>query len=710
MSVWGCGRVAGLDSDGDGLTDRQEAAFGTDPLRADSDGDGILDGDDPEPIGASPVLTLTAGPIMTMTDPVRCTSIVATLTTSEGAPLPDRELLFFTDRGEFGPIASTGEGIYTTRLCCDSREVAHVQAVFDDPKDAFRATTASVLVSFTVADELPQPGVNPPPYADAGVADGFLRVFALQGDSVNLGTSPRPFVGAQVLVQKDQRSWLGVTDARGYVEFEDDALRGAFNVTVGADGYRFVSYLGVEAANVAVALIALDPLTRQSGARVGRVQGQVKGFAGEGGVTPFPPSGSLLDPQAEISIAIVQLAIRNVPLSSISMGNVLEKPSTASGASSLPIPSNLVVFFNNSPDLARFTLDEVPEGQYLLFALAGTATNILEGMSDPYRLRFKPRALAIERVQVKAGEATARDLMLNIDLVAEEGVSVDVSMGNLPIDPRTGRQLPNGLAMPVMDTGGEGFVFVDINSSYNLPGFVNPLRIRFPSQDDPAIQALGLSLTPLAVGLAARASVLGADPPGISTAVHPGVVAGDTVSFNVSDAWLDVPAFVNPLPPSLGAPLDTVSAEPFTGRVTWKPITRPRVPDVHVVRVNYMTGAPINPLLSDTDSGRSGSLGGPRSHCLWELVLVADQAWLDLPVFPPEAAVRPLLRNPEPTLDDPDTPYHYASDTLEIELNAYLLGAGGKTFDGSRDFLYRDFNLSAAAVSQDSVLVKVSQE
>ena len=38
------------DTDGDGLTDRTEAAFGTDPKRADTDGDGVPDGRDVAPL------------------------------------------------------------------------------------------------------------------------------------------------------------------------------------------------------------------------------------------------------------------------------------------------------------------------------------------------------------------------------------------------------------------------------------------------------------------------------------------------------------------------------------------------------------------------------------------------------------------------------------------------------------------------------------
>jgi outer membrane protein assembly factor BamB len=39
-----------VDSDGDGLTDKTEVAFGTDPKRADTDGDGVPDGRDPAPL------------------------------------------------------------------------------------------------------------------------------------------------------------------------------------------------------------------------------------------------------------------------------------------------------------------------------------------------------------------------------------------------------------------------------------------------------------------------------------------------------------------------------------------------------------------------------------------------------------------------------------------------------------------------------------
>ena len=49
-------QVNNLDSDGDGLTDGQENAIGTDPFNTDTDGDGLPDGTDPAPLQFSPIV------------------------------------------------------------------------------------------------------------------------------------------------------------------------------------------------------------------------------------------------------------------------------------------------------------------------------------------------------------------------------------------------------------------------------------------------------------------------------------------------------------------------------------------------------------------------------------------------------------------------------------------------------------------------------
>ena len=50
-----------MDSDGDGLTDDEERALGTDPHNPDTDGDGIGDGDEVHIYGTNPLKSDTDG-------------------------------------------------------------------------------------------------------------------------------------------------------------------------------------------------------------------------------------------------------------------------------------------------------------------------------------------------------------------------------------------------------------------------------------------------------------------------------------------------------------------------------------------------------------------------------------------------------------------------------------------------------------------------
>ncbi len=712
LAVVACGRGVGPDSDHDGLSDRQEARFGTDPLDSDSDDDGIPDGSDDEPLGQGPTLTLTRGPVHPHGDSMRCADLTARLSNGGGSPIAGRPVEFLTDWGTLAAPVEAAPGTWESRVCTTERVTAHVTARYDDPYDAFLPVEASVTVAFTVEGDLPPPGVNTGRYAGAGPVAGVLRVFALDADTVGIvGSAPAPFEGAQVVVQADSRSFVGFTSPDGFVEFEDEALQGPVDVTVGADGYRFISYLGVNAANVAVPLVPLDPVPGRDDAHVGDIEGSVTGFFGEArsaGIEAFPNSGSLVgcDEGTRLPLAIVQVALRNVPLSSISMGNILEAPDPAL-VGPFPIPSNLVVPKPGDPTSWRFALRDVPEGQHLLFALGGTTRCLFEAMKDPYHLWFEPRALAIERVQVRGGEVTTQDLVFSVDLRPLPGTTVDVALGGFPADWKTGEPLPNGLVFGVVDTGGEGYLFVAVDGSYQWKPFHNPIRVRYPDPDNPAWKALGVTPTHLAVGFAGREAVLGADPPGMTTAITPGVAAGDHADYSAAEAWLPPPHILHPEPPpEVGGPLDAVSPEPFLGDAAWEPVSWPRQPDFYVFRVNYMTPAPRNTLIETAGDPRRGSVGGPASHCLWEIFVPGDRSALSLPEFPEDAPLRPPLVNPAPTDDDIEAPQHYGPRTLELELNAYLLGAGGKPFDYNNNFDYFDVNLHAAGVSQDSCLVE----
>lgn len=716
LAVAGCGRDLGPDRDGDGLTDGQEARFGTDPDKFDSDGDGIPDGADPEPMGDGPRILLTASPVYQVQGGDLCSNVVGVLRDGLGQPMPGCEVRFEWPLGPIAPVESREDGSYRVQACSDQRVRASVTARYDDPDDVYQETVDSIALSL---EDPIEPGVNTRPHVGAGPLDGTLRVYALTRPFAG---SPQPFEGAQVVVQKGAQSWVVFTGPEGYVDLAVPGLTGPVDVTVGADGFRFTSYLGVDAANVAVLMVPLDPVLPRDAARVGSIRGVVKGFLGEGGLPRFPP-GTIWDSAlngGEFPIAIVQLAIRDVPLSSMSMGSVLEAPDPVSGF--LPIPLNMALCsLDDEPDAVCtglsddypggiFEMKNVPAGQYLLFALGGMASDVVEALTDPYSMIFKPRALAISRVRVEPGETTEDvELLMNIDLMPEQGKMVDVALDNQPDDWQTGEPLPNRLVMPVMDTGGEGFIFVAIDGAYyprkGQPAFTGAVPVRFPDDDDPVIQKLGLTLNRLAVGLAGRATYNGGDPPGISTPVRPGVQTGDFVDFTHANAWLDVPRIRTPQPVGPGQPLDTLSADTFGGTITWDPITRPRTPDLYVARVNYLTAAPSNML------GEGGTLGGPRSHCLWELFLTPDRASdmpsVTLPEFPAEATIRPVIANPQPTAEDDLSPQRFGPKAIEVEVNAYLLGGNGKPFDYGNDFAYQDVNVQCAVVSQDSVPVAV---
>lgn len=700
-----CGRSLGPDTDGDGLSDRQEVLFGTDPDRPDSDCDGLTDGVDTQPLTGA-VLSLTRGPVTEDKSGTLCAQLEARLSVGGGGILEGKDIELSSDLGEFEPVVEEEPAVYRTTLCTEETGLAHIQASFDEPDDTCPAAVSQTVAVFIPKDELSRPGLNT--FDKTGPIDGKIRVYALDGEQ----TGTLFDQGAYVLVEAADRTFSGLTNGNGFIEWEGEPdLMGPVDVTVTAGGYRTTSYFGVDAAIVAVSLVRLDPVPGVDDARMGTVEGTVFGFDGIEGLDPFPPSAGVLacDPGDEIPIAIVSIALRNVPLSSISMGNILEPP-VEDAELPIPRPSNLVVHGSGYEGWDQFRLDGLPEGQHLLFALGGTVRCLLDVMVDPYKMPFKAYAMGIKRIQVKGGpEAQREDISLNIDLRPEPGTTLDVRLGSLPKDWKNDEPLPNGLVFGVMDTGGEGYIFVAVDGNRNLDDFVNPIAFRFPAADEHHIQALGIETTNLAVGFGGRGTVLGADPPGIATAITPGVKAGMTVNYDLSEAWLPVPEPMVPAPPqALELPLDVVSEEAFTGEIAWGQVTQPMNADLYVVRLNYMTPAPRNPLMQVATTGKYFSVGGPRSHVLWELFVPGDRTSIKLPVFPEDAPMKPVLRNPMPNPDDKEAQQKYGPDTLEIELNVYKLGAGGKDFDYNDDFEYFDVNLHAADVSQDSYLVDFS--
>jgi hypothetical protein len=701
------------DSDGDGLSDRQELAIGTDPHDPDSNGNGVPDGADPNPLpDRDPRLTLSADPVQDA-DGARTAAIEARLRDGRGGPIAGAaaDLGATTELGRLTPFEERAEGVYAATLRTRASGLTDVRVTYTD--GAGRTATDSVQIAFP-AEEPPPPGVNTGEHVDAGPLAGELTVFTVDARSTEWSGQERlPFPGAFVQVRLPDGTALEKRSSdQGVADFLDDRLGadGPVTVTVGAAGTSYRTFYDLDAAVLSVPLKRLDPIEGADDADTGSVEGIVRGFRNETGLVE---RGVAFDPDDDFSkifdgrvnAAIVQVGLRNVPLSSISAGTILEPP-----APGWLWPSNMVLYNKSAPQTETYRLTGLWPGRYLVFALGGVVTRAGDAVANPYKIRFEPRALAIAEVEVRAGQTTTADLALNIPLSSRPAVTVD--LGALPDDPLTGEPLRTALMLPVMDTG-KGFVFVDVDGTYNHPGFANPVEIRFPDPRDPELLRLGLQLDPLLTGLAGRDAVFGADPPGISTTIRH-VWPPAHLDYDVPSAWLPLPVRGAPAPPvGPDLPLDAVGGVLEGGRLAWDVWggADAAPPDLFVLRLNYMTPAPPNPLPQPPGSPPL-NFGGPRSHMLWELFVPGHRREVVLPELPADAPGMPILRNPDPTsADDPGRPKQtYAEDVLELEINVYDLGGNGKPFDYGADFELTDVNLHADGVSQDSYLFRVPSE
>ena len=325
---------------------------------------------------------------------------------------------------------------------------------------------------------------------------------------------------------------------------------------------------------------------------------------------------------------------------------------------------------------------------------------------------FETRALGIHTVTVKKGEVTEQNIELNIGLMDgdKDTKTMEIHLDNFPDDPRACGQnkdesdhnltncmeIPNALVVPILNTGGDGFITVDVKTNYNFEDFQNPIYTVVPTNSHFRIRELGLNITPLIVGIASRAARDGADPPGISTAIYQG---DDTyVDFTQSSTWGAIPLIQSPEPPPLSMSLDSkISSieKPYT--IKWYPSSDIKKPDVYAIRLNYMVSSPANIFIE-------GSIGGPRSHLLWEIIVPGSINEITLPDI---SELTEHLKNPIPNTESETNPFIYCENDLEIEITAYYLGAFNKSFNYNRNFEISDLSLHAKAASQDSFIIEV---
>lgn len=725
------------DRDGDGLSDQQEALFGTDPDNPDTDGDDIPDGQDPEPTKAAAQqqnrLLLTVTPAQEEGGVWSC-QVRCSLWSAAGEAVAIQAAAGQSTNGELAAFEGTTSGAWEASLTSSQAGVAVISV---QVTDGAGLVSSGTVRAWLIESSVPNPGINPPPYNGQGGIDGQLRVYVVDGQSlVTPGSPPLPAKGAYVLVQKTYEPDFqleAVSNKDGIVEFVSPELTGPVNVTVAKKGHRAYTVVAVNAAHVALPLNPLDPVPGKDDDKLGRLEGMVRGFDGAGGIRPFEPQSGL----QVLNIGIVSVGLLNVPLVSLSMSSVLSYAGVPEKVSDIYdiIPANMVLYNPNDLSRSKYTLAELKEGEYLVFVFAGEGRNVAQTLDDPYSLQFTPRAMGFATATVKGGEVTTSDLTLTVDLLDQKERDIEkfeVFMGRFPQDTFTGLPMKSGLLLPVAWTQRYGYVWSDVNGKYNAPEFVNPIEILYPDPNTPTISALGFDLFRMNVGLAGRATYMGADPPGISTCIVRNQDPTAPVRMDADYVWLALPEGLSPTapdptpakecvpktakadppgscvnysaPPTHYIPLDRAGGTLENRTISWKPVVMPRNADLYAIRLGYLTPAQANPF-------RSGySIGGPASHKLWEILVPGGITSVQLPVLPKEVyGDTPLLVNPAPSLDQAKAPQRFGPNTLEVEFNAYLMG-DGKPFNYHDFFLFEDMNLSSHAVSQDSYPFTIKPE
>lgn len=706
--------MRGIDSDGDGLSDAQERLFCTDPHNADTDGDTIPDALDASPCDNKPSVALSASIVASdSTQSLAWATVQVAVQDASGRWLDGETPSVRATFGDLTPVQKLGTGIFSVTLSSAADGAAELTFEIADYGISETIFVELKLKKDAVPDDptpdaddlscenfvLTAPGVNPGKYENAGRMNGTLIVAAVDGQTLDwdeIGLAPK--AGAYVQVDlADGTVLTATTDDAGCAIFRDARLTGEVAVTAGAENARYITLTHADARVIVFPVASRDITQARAAADGAKVTGTVRGFWGETGLASLPKENTNVF--GTINIAIVQAAIRNMPLSSMNTGSILRPPNSDSATADLfGIPPNLVLSNASDPSLSRFSLDKLVPGHYVVFALAGAGSNIMAASQNPYELKFEPMALGMKEIEVRAGETIDIDLPLQIDLRADADEAF-LRFGNLPDDPKTGEPLPMGLILPMIRTG-KGYIFLDVNSAYNFSDFANPVKLLFPAAADKALSALGLSIDPMVVGLAARRAQSGFDLPGISTRIsHVGAGQGAdapaTVYMNDAGRWPGLPEFVLPAPPESDA-LDAVGGNLFPDRIVrWK---MDETADMAILRFNYMT-PPVHNKILDSDIGAS------QAHLLWEVYVPSPHREAVLPKLGAQAPDYPVLINYEPT--GPDDAYQYGKNTVEIEINAYFMGP--KAFDYGKNFLFGDVNTNAWAVSQDSYLVTAQE-
>ena len=208
------------------------------------------------------------------------------------------------------------------------------------------------------------PGLNPGKYKNAGPMNGELTVMAIDGRTLDWSEDTMsPYASAYVQIDFDNgESIHGYTNTSGLRHFTDERLKLPANITVGAPGARYITWMHADARYISAGIHSRDITAAEADTKGSEITGTVRGFWGETGLASFPRENSNVF--KTINIAIVQVATRNYPLSSMNTGAILLPPDgTSSAASYFDIPPNLVLANYSHPELSRFKLEHLIPGK-----------------------------------------------------------------------------------------------------------------------------------------------------------------------------------------------------------------------------------------------------------------------------------------------------------------------------------------------------------
>ncbi|RMH52594.1 MAG: hypothetical protein D6685_16330, partial [Bacteroidetes bacterium] len=189
------------DSDGDGLTDPQEIALGTDPNNPDTDGDGLSDGFEVSNSGTDPTLADTDGDGLDDGTEVNVQATDPNSADTDGDGLSDGEevLTYSTlplNPDTDGDGAGDGDEVAAGSDPLDSNSTPG--ALPPDPAAVAPALNASVVTTSAAAAEFLYTGANP---IQTGVAPGTIdpvRAVVLRGRVLHRDGSPLPGITVSV--------------------------------------------------------------------------------------------------------------------------------------------------------------------------------------------------------------------------------------------------------------------------------------------------------------------------------------------------------------------------------------------------------------------------------------------------------------------------------------------------------------------------------